>query len=378
MNVVLRAGFAGALALAALSGCAASDAEPIFIGVAGPINQANGRSMRLAAEMAVEEINRAGGIDGRPLRLVLKDDQARSDHAIQVAGELRDDPSVVAVIGHINSSATLAAAEVYNHPTNGVLQISPASSSPLVSEAGEWTFRVCPSDLSHGPALARWAYERLDRRSVAVLYRNDDYGRGVMESFAAAFEQAGGAVVARDPLLTPEVTATEADLTPYLERAIRAGADAIVVASQADGALLVLREARRLGFRGPVLGADGLTGLKDAGAVAEGVYISSAFLPDRKTPEAERFVRDYVQRNPGELPDHRGAMAYDALQVIAQGLREVGADRAALRDYVARVGTEHPALHGVSGAISFDPNGDAAGKEVVISVVRGGKLVTAN
>lgn len=364
-----------AFALLLLAGCKEESSETVLIGVAGPLSLANGESMRKAAEMAVEEINRQG-VDGKRIELVFKDDEASPEKAIQVAGELRDDPRVVAVIGHVNSAATLAAAKVYNDPAKGLLQISPASTAPSISEAGPWTFRVCPSDLAHGPALARYAYERLGKRRATVLYRNDDYGRGVMESFSEAFRKAGGSVVGKDPFLSPSVTKSQADLVPYLERARRDGADAVLVASQADGGLLVLQAAKGLGYDAAVLGADGLTSLKDAGSIAEGVYISSAFLPDRNSEQAKRFVGTYAERY-NELPDHRGAMTYDAMYVLADALRKVGGDRKALRDYVAGIGTSTPAIEGVSGKIRFDENGDVEGKDVAISVVRGGKLVTA-
>ena len=364
-----------ALAATLLAGGCAGDDAPIHIAIAGPVGQANGRSMRMAAELAIDEINRNGGIEGRPLELVIKDDNASPEQAIKVAAELRDDPRIIAVIGHVNSAATLAAAEVYNDSDRGVVQISPASSSPLVTEAGPWTFRVCPSDLQHGPALAQWASDRLGRKRAAVLYRNDEYGRGVAATFTDAYQKAGGTVIASDPYL-PEVMKTEQSYDPYLERALQRGMDVLVIAGQADGGLEVLRAARRLGFDGPVIGADGLTGLKDAGAIAEGVYISSAFLPDRNTPAAQRFVREYGERF-NELPDHRGAMTYDAIHLVAQALRETGADRAALRDYLAEVGNARPAVEGVSGTMAFDQHGDVSGKEVAIGVVKNGQLLSA-
>ncbi|HYR11599.1 MAG TPA: ABC transporter substrate-binding protein, partial [Longimicrobium sp.] len=124
---------------------------------------------------------------------------------------------------------------------------------------------------------------------------------------------------------------------------------------------------------------DGLTGLKDAGAPAEGVFVSSAFLPDRPTDLARQFVSRYRARNNNALPDHRGAMTYDVINLLRRAINEVGTDRQKLRDYVARIGAEggEPAFEGVSGTIRFDKNGDVIGKEVSLGVVRGGQLVTA-
>jgi branched-chain amino acid transport system substrate-binding protein len=370
-----------ALPLALLAGCEAASGEPIRIGIAGPISLGNGRSMKLAAEMAIEELNAGEAFAGRKLKLEQRDDGGDEKKAITVAGYLRDSTEVVAVIGHVNSAATLAAAKVYNeeegdHSGSPVAQISPASSSPRVTAAGDWTFRVCPSDLRHGPAVAQHAYARLGKRRAAVLYTNDEYGRGVAETFAAAFRTAGGSVVAQDPYL-PALVNDAAAVDPYLLRALRSGMDALVIAGQADAGMKVVREARRLGFTGPVVGADGMTGVKDAGPDAEGIYVSSAFLPDRSSEAAQEFVRAYRQRY-NEEPDHRGAMTYDAIKLVAQAIREVGTDRRAIRDYLARVGAEGgvAAYEGVSGRIAFDRNGDVPGKEVAMGVVRGGKLVT--
>ena len=139
-----------------------------------------------------------------------------------------------------------------------------------------------------------------------------------------------------------------------------------------------IQAARRLGYTGPILGSDGLTGLKDAGAAAEGVFVSSAFLPDRPTDLARQFVTRYRERYRA-LPDHRGAMTYDVINLLKRAIQSVGTDRAALREYVSRIGVDggSPAFEGVSGTIRFDRNGDVVGKTPTLGVVRGGQLVTA-
>lgn len=362
------------LALLAGLACDQADGDTIYIGVAGPLSMGPGISMQNAAVMAAEEINQNGGIDGRSMELIFRDDEASAERAIEVALDLRDDARISAVVGHINSGATLAAADVYNDEENGVVEISPASSSPRISEAGPWTFRVCPTDLQHGPALARWAYDRLEARQAAVLYANDDYGRGVLSSFGEAFQAAGGTVLERDPFL-PTDDAGATSLDPYLERAIRDGMDALMIAGQAEEALRIIRSARRLGFTGPVLGADGLTGIRDGGQIAEGTFVSSAYLPDRPDADSRAFVRAYEARY-GSPPDHRAAMTYDAVRLLARVIDEVGPDRRAVRDHLATVGGERPAFDGVSGDIGFDSNGDVMDKEVAIGVVHDGRLVT--
>jgi branched-chain amino acid transport system substrate-binding protein len=364
---------------AALAGCRGSS-KPLVIGIAGPLEKANGRSMKLAAQMAADEINSHGGIGGRQVELKFGDDDADPSKAIEVARVFRADPSVVAVVGHVNSAPSLKAAAIYNAegsdsvPGSPVVEISPASSSPQLTAAGDWTFRICPTDLEFSPVLARTAAQ-LGRRRAAILYADDDYGQGVMTTFRDAFVRSGGSVVSTDPYL-PQVYTSPTTLDPFITRAMQRGADALVIGGQAVEGLKIIAAARRMGFTGPILGADGLTGVKDGGVVAEGVLVSSAFLPDRRSDKAQTFVRNYRSRF-NELPDHRGAMTYDVLYMLKEAIEKGGAGRSQIRDYVAQIGTGHPAFEGVSGSIKFDRNGDVVGKEVAVGVVRNGQLVTA-
>jgi branched-chain amino acid transport system substrate-binding protein len=382
-----------AAAVLLLAGCGRKPGS-VTLGVAGPLEKANGHSMHLAAQMAADEINAAGGVNGDSLILKFQDDKADAKEAIQVAARLRADPSVVAVIGHVTSSATVDAAPIYNKTSaderasstadstgaaqvtgEPLVEISPASSSVEVTNAGDWTFRIVPTDLEHAPVLAQWA-ERLGARRAAIVYSNDDYGRGVMSSFADAFQGGGRTVVSRDPYLGPMVDNTDG-LQPFLARAISRGADALVVAAPADGVLKIIRQARGLGFRGPILGGDGLTSLKDS-AAANGVYVSSAFLPDRADARTQEFVKAYEARY-HELPDHRGAMTYDLVYLLVEAIKKAGANRAAIRDYLAQVGSGQPAFPGkATGEIRFDKNGDVVGRQVVIGVIQNGRLVTAS
>lgn len=155
---------APALVAALLLGCQ-GDGGPVRLGVAGSFSDPIGIPMQLAAELAAEEINAAGGIGGRPLELVIRDDYADPDSAVFIAGDLYDS-GVSAVVGHLFSGTTLAAAPVYNGGDDPVAAISPSSSSPEVSSAGDHTFRVCPSDLAHGAALAEWVREKIGRAHV--------------------------------------------------------------------------------------------------------------------------------------------------------------------------------------------------------------------
>ena len=327
--------------------------------------------MLRAAQLAVNQINARHGVRGRPLELRVADDSGSEDTAVRVAERLYTDPTVVAVVGHLSSGATIAAARVYGAGADPVAMISPSASSPELSGFSPWVFRVCPSDVQHGAELAHFAWQALGARRAGTIYINNDYGRGVRGTFAAEFTHLGGAVVEADPY----VPATQS-LEPYLSRMRRAGIDVLLVAAERPGAELALREMVALGVRWPVLGGDALTGIEADGALAEGVRISSAYLPDRRDERNAAFVSDYARAFPGLRPDHRGAGAYDAVLLLARAVEGAGPERAAVRDYLAHVGHGRAQFEGVTGPIAFDANGDVRGKSVVIGVVHDGALVT--
>lgn len=328
--------------------------------------------MQRAAELAVKEINARGGIRGRQLALRIMDDSARPDVAIRVARVLVEDPAVVAVVGHLTSGTSLVAGRVYGTARRPVVMISPSASSPDLSGVNPYVFRICPTDLSHGAQLARFARQTLGARRVGVIYVEDDYGRGLRLSFAAEFRRLGGEVLEEDPALS-----TTASLEPYLSRLKqRGGVDALMLATERAGAELALRDMARIGVSWAALGGDALTGLESAGPLADGVRLSTAYLIDRPGTRNERFVEAYARAYPGERPDHRGAGAYDIVQLLATVLTDAGTNRRAVRDRLARVGSEAPAFEGVTGTIAFDARGDVPAKSVVIGEVRSGRLVT--
>lgn len=345
---------------------------PLVIGLAGPFSETRGRSMRLAAELAMREINAAGGVRGRELSLVFEDDSAQSARAIQVATLLRDNPDIVAVIGHLTSGPSIAAADIYNSGDDPVVEISPSASNPDLTGAGRFTFRVCASDLLHGTALASYAYQRLAARRAVVLYQNDDYGRGVLGTFAGEFRRLGGAIEEQDPYLS-----SSTDVSPYLERIQRgSGADVMVIAGDRAGAVAILRQVRQRGMTLPVMGGDALTGIHTEGALAEGVYYTSNWLADDPSEKSATFVRAYATAYQNEVPDHRGAGAYDAVHLIAGAIRERGPRRAAIRDGLAAV-RDAQAYVGVTGRVSFDDRGDVPDKQVQVAVIRGGRVTRA-
>jgi branched-chain amino acid transport system substrate-binding protein len=357
-----------------VTACANGGTGPIRIGVAGPFTDPIGRPMQLAAQLAAEEINASGGVGGRPLELVFRDDYANPDSAVFVAGELYD-AGVSAVIGHLFSDATLAAAPVYNGGPDPVVAISPSSSAPEVSAAGQYTFRVCPSDNAHGAALAQWIRKRLGFQRGAVLYLNDPYGRGVRRTFVEEFLRLGGELDGIDPYLGDRPS-----VAPYLDRlAHRKKLDFLLVAGNRGEAETIIREARAKGLAFPVLGGDGLEGIEQSGALSEGVYYTSSYFAGLPTPSNRRFVEAYRRKFPDAgAPNQPAAATYDAVYLLRNVIARSGPARAAVRRELAGVGSATPAFEGVTGAVAFDAVGDVPNQNVYIGLVHRGRIEVEN
>jgi len=330
--------------------------------------------MRYGARLAVSEINAAGGINGRLLELVERDDHEHPDSAVVVATELYDDEGIVAVVGNGFSGLTLATAPVFNGGPNPVLQISPTASSPDLSGAGPYTFRVCPTDLAHGGALARWALDGLGYQYATVLYGNDDYGRGVRRAFVSEFEAIGGEVLSADPYL-----GAPPDVAPYLERISQSGrVEFIVLAGYLDEAEYILAEARSRGIEVPFMGGDGIERIERQGALAEGTFVTAAYLSLINTPKNDSFLAAWSNAYPDKsMPNLSAAGAYDAVYLISEALAAVGTDREAVRNAVAEVGNLRPVFDGVVGPIGFDANGDVTIPNIYVGVVRNGAVELA-
>ena len=364
--------FLGAVALLGVASCGGH--APIRIGLQGTYGDPLGKPQRFGARLAVEQINAAGGIHGRLLELVEAEDKGDPDSAVAAALTLARS-NVVAVIGGSFSGPTLAAAPVYNDITNPVLQITPSASSLDVSSAGDWTFRICPSDLSHAAALARFVRQTLRLDRGAVLYMNNNYGRGFRTAFEREFARLGGTVVSSDPYLPDQVK----EAAPFLDRIGKDGRAQFILDAgyEEDGAAL-LKMARAKGLNLPFMGGDGLEGLEREGAVAEGSYQTAAYLANLNTPANRTFVALYLSVFPSEpTPNQTAVSTYDAVNLLALLIGDVGTDRTKLRNALAQVGTTRPAYEGVAGRVAFDSLGDVPEKHVLIGKVRDGVVYDA-
>ena len=347
----------------ALSACT-TDTESYTIASASPSNEAYGLMARQGTELAVDAINRRGGIRSKQLTLVRVDDEGTGAKAAEVAQQLVDADSVLAVVGHANSSATVAAARVYD---GHLAAVSPSASSPELTGLSPWMFRVISSDSVNGQDLARFATS-LGHKRAAILYENNSYGRGLADSFRRAFR---GEIVALEP-----VAVDGKEVEPYIAY-LRVNDPGLVFVAGSDGSgLEILREARRQGLASTFLGGDGWAGITSDTAAAEGVYVGAPFSTEDPRREVQEFVRAFRAKF-GRDPNSFAALAYDATMVIAQAIENGGASREAVREYLATM-QEGRSHRGLTGDITFQPTGDVAGKPMTMTRVRRGALLVQN
>ncbi len=354
---------AGAVLLAA--GCRASR-TPIKIGVAF-----TGRNIA-AAYLAADEINSAGGLRGRVLQLVQDTIPVAAEPAdveIQRAQRLVAAGPLVAVIGHGGSRGSLAAAPVYNDAH--VVQIVPNGTSRLLARAGQWTFAMPPNDSVEGAFIARFVRDSLRARSVVLFYVSDEYGVGLRDGILAAL--GSGVRVLRDQRYD-----LSSNLEPLVDIAVRHEVpDVVIVAGRTVAAVrIALRLAQRAPGARMVVG-DGAVNLpdlsRDAGPWAAGrLYAATFWLATARDSASQRFGGALTGRLQREAtsPD---ALVYDAVNLVAAAVREVGDDPAAVRAYLMTLGRSRPRFRGVTGEIGL---GDGAGPpRLVMGVVRGNSLV---
>jgi branched-chain amino acid transport system substrate-binding protein len=346
--------------LAVLGGCADAS-TPVVIGAAGPWEEAYGLANRRGVELAVQHINAAGGVRGRPIEAVFRDDEGDGATAARIAADFVADARIAAVVGHVNSGAMVAAAKVYD---GALPAVATTATAPELTGISRWTFRVITSDSATGVALARFA-GGLGRRRAAILYENDAYGRGLADAFRRAFT---GEVVSIDP-----IEAGAADFEPYVTYYQTRHPDVVFVAGTEVSGLALLREARRQGLPVDFLGGDGWTGITGDTAASEGVYVAAPFTAADPRLEVQRFVEAFRTRF-GVEPDGNAALAYDATRLIAQAIDVVGVDREAIREQLATLAARN-GYPGVTGTIRFDGNGDLVGRGALMTRVERGNLV---
>ena len=363
--------------VALLAGCsksgggadAAGDAIVIgeFASLTGK-EAAFGQSSHKGTQLAIEEINAAGGLLGKPVRYVYEDNRSTPGESATIAKKLISRDKIVALLGEVASGRSLEAAPIAQ--ASRVPMISPSSTNPKVTQTGDYIFRVCFTDPFQGKLLAEFARRTLKAQKVAIF--SDvaaPYSVGLAQYFREPFLAGGGQIVAEQ-----KYTGGDKDFKAQLTAIKSLQPEAIMVPGYYTDVGLIVAQARQLGITVPLFGGDGWEApelIQIAGGDAlQGTYYSTHFSPENTDPVAQKFVAAYRARYGGETPDAMAALGYDSAMVLADAIRRAGSTESAkLRDALAAT-SGYP---GATGATTLDANRDAS-KPAVIITVKDGKF----
>lgn len=321
-----------------------------------------GQSTRNGIQLAVDEINAAGGVNGRKIALTVEDDQGRTEQAKTVVEKLINQDKVVAVLGEVASSNTLAAAPVAQSAK--IPMITPSSTNPRVTQVGDYIFRVCFLDDFQGSSIAKFAANDLKGKTAAILGDvNSDYSKGLTEFFEKEFTKLGGQVVAKEAY-----TQTDPDFKAQLTKIRNLNPDVIYVPGYYGQVGIIVKQARELGMNMPMLGGDGwdspeLWSL--GGEALRNTFITNHYSADDPNPVIQTFVKNYKAKYNNVAPDSLAALAYDSAKVLADAIKRAGGtDSAKLREAINATKD----FAGVTGLISINAERNAVKPAVVLEV----------
>ncbi|MBP8173212.1 MAG: branched-chain amino acid ABC transporter substrate-binding protein [Aeromonadaceae bacterium] len=343
-----------AISMAGLVGQAQAE-ESIKIAIVGPQTGpvAQYGDMEFAGgKLAVEEINKSGGIAGKKIEAVLYDDACDPKQAVAVANKVVND-GVKFVVGHLCSDSTLAASDVYED--EGILMITPASTSPKVSQRGyELVMRTIGLDSDQGPTAARYIAQTIKPKRVAVIHDKKQYGEGIATSVRDDLKKAGVNVV-----LFEGVTAGDKDFSAQIAKLKKENVDFVYYGGYHPELGLILRQAAEKGLKARFMGPEGV-GNKDissiAGAASEGLLVT---LPKRYDQEAANLkLAEALKANKQDPSGPFVWTSYAAVQALAAGIAKAGDDPAAVAKSL-----KSDKVPTVMGDLQWDEKGDLKGFE---------------
>jgi len=324
-----------------------------------------GQSSHKGVEMAVDEVNAAGGVLGKKVRLVSEDNQSKAGESATVVRRMISRDQIVALIGEVASSRSLEAAPIAQQ--NKIPMISPASTNPKVTEVGDYVFRVCFIDPFQGAVLAKFMLQSGWKNAAILTDVKQDYAVGLTEFFKDYFTKNGGTIVSEQ-----SYSSGDKDFKAQLTSIRGANPQAILVSGYYNEAGLIASQARELDLNVPLLGGDGWDSpsLVDvAGAAMEGNFFSNHFSAEDTSPAVQNFLVKFKAKY-NEDPDAMAALGYDATNLLFDAIKRAGStESAGLRTAIAST-KDFP---GVTGSITLDEKRNAS-KPAVILVVKDGKF----
>jgi branched-chain amino acid transport system substrate-binding protein len=324
-----------------------------------------GQSSHKGTVLAIETINAAGGVLGRPIELLTEDNQSKPGESTTAVRKLISRDRIVALLGEVASSRSLEAAPIAQGAH--IPMVSPSSTNPKVTQIGPYIFRVCFIDPFQGAVLAKFALDTLHARRVGVLSSvSSAYSVGLAKYFRAPYSAAGGTIA-----IEQKYSEGDKDFKAQLTAIRAADVDAIFVPGYYTEAALIAKQARELGLTVPLFGGDGWEApelLEIGGAAVDGCYYSTHYSPENPAPVVQRFVKAFQARWGGETPDAMAALGYDSALVLADAIKRAGStDGARIRDALAAT----QEFAGVTGTTRMDADRNATKAAVIVEIKDG-------
>lgn len=374
--VVLLLGFGAFL------GSTSMAAEPLGVGLCAPMSGGAaswGKKAEVGTRFAIERINAAGGVvprcesQARMLKLIeVADDKNDPREGASIAQRFVDNPKILAMIGPITSTVALAGAPILNK--HGVAQVAIGATAPVYTQAGPYSFRLVPTDAFQGRYIAKWAKDQGKWSKYAVIYVNDDYGRGLNDMFIKGLKEVGvpeRAVVASEAYLP-----NDTEFSVQLAKIKGLKANALFIAGHYKEGALIARQAKELDLRAQILGTDGIGHpeyIKVAGKAAEGTIYSGYFSLADKRPYIQKWAADFKKRF-GHDPGLVEGIANDCVLLVARAIEIGGANRLDLAVGLSSIGPYRPPVMGALGENRFDENGDMV-RSMLMYIVKDGVAV---
>ena len=317
-------------------------------------------------KMAADEINKAGGINGKQVELLVQDDRSDASEAATIVTKFVTQDQVNAVIGEVASSRSIAAAPIAQNAK--IPMLTPSSTNPEVTKKGDFIFRSCFIDPYQGAAIAQFAAKTLGAKTAAIMVdRKNDYSTGLEKVITETFTRLGGKMVA-----TQSYQEGDQDFNAQLTSLKGANPEVIFVPGYYNDVGLIAKQARDKGITVPLIGGDGWDSeqlYKIGGTALNGSFFTNHYSPFDTAPNVVKFVNDYKSRY-NSTPDALAATAYDAANIMFDAIkRSKSLSGTDIRDALAATN----AFPGVTGTVTFNKQRDAVKPIVMIEIKDGGK-----
>lgn len=347
-----------------MAGCSKSGGNTIKIGSIGPLSGAvavYGVECKNGIDLAVAEINAAGGVNGQLLEVVAEDDEGNPEKSVSAYKKLVTKDGVTFVVGSLTSGCTQAITQ--SAQAQKIIQIAPAATAMTITDAGNYIFRTCFIDPFQGTVGGKFAGGVLGASSAAVLYDiGNDYSVGLKDNFIVEFERLGGRVIAQESYNTGDK-----DFNAQITKIKNVNADVIYLPDYYGTVALIAKQLRAQGIDKPIVGADGWDGLtENAGEEVLNGYYSNHYATDSDSEAVQRFVAAFEEKF-GKKPNSFAALGYDSVYLLKDAILNAGTtETAAVRDALEATNGDY-----VTGHLTFDEKRNPIKSAVILELARG-------